>query len=88
MVRVEDDAAFTVADGMALGAVVNGNLRIVATIDGKDTAIEIPHKWLHPEGGLRHFIQSECWPSGSKVCPTPYACTHPSDHQAGVKRDD
>lgn len=66
MVRVEDDEAFQVADGMALGAVVNGNLRIIAKVKGAETCIEIPHKWLKSPGGVLDFIRSECKPVGKQ----------------------
>jgi hypothetical protein len=69
MVSVEDDAAFTVADGMTLGSVVNGNLRMVVKTKGQEVAIELPHKWLHGEGGLRHFIEANCKPDSQGTKP-------------------
>jgi hypothetical protein len=60
-IRLDDDAAFKLADGMTLGSMAEtGNLRIVVSVDGKDIAIELPNKWLHGQLGLAAFIRANC----------------------------
>lgn len=57
--RLEDDDAFTTAEGMQTGVVSNtGNLRIILTMsDGAVVPVELPNAWLRGHGGLAHFIQ-------------------------------
>lgn len=60
MTRLDDEAAFQVADGMKLGSVVNGNLRMIITTKGKEVVVELPFQWLHSELGLAAFIRKKC----------------------------
>lgn len=58
-IQLEDNEAFTVAEGMAIGTVdATGNLRMIVTEPGGvEKAIELPHKWLKGQGGLEHWLR-------------------------------
>ncbi|MCA1811421.1 MAG: hypothetical protein LC623_05360 [Halobacteriales archaeon] len=63
-IRIEDDAAFPLADGLQLGSVAEtGDLRVIVTqADGKQVAVQLHNKWLHGEMGVAAFILANCHP--------------------------